>query len=65
LTKTTRHLTDGDPKALAELETLFADFSAEANSRKQAVKNGGGNPADHENWLLMQRNVIDEFLKKM
>jgi endogenous inhibitor of DNA gyrase (YacG/DUF329 family) len=57
--------TGTDPKALAELETLFADFNAEANRRKQAVKNGEGNPADYENWLLMQRNVIDDFLAKI
>jgi hypothetical protein len=29
------------------------------------VKNGAGNPADYENWLLMQRNVIDDFLAKI
>jgi hypothetical protein len=56
---------DTDPKVLAELEALFAEFNAEANTRKQAVKSGGGNPAEYENWLLMQRNVIDDFLERL
>jgi hypothetical protein len=56
--------TAADKKVLAKLETLFANYSAEANKRKKSVKSGESDPTEYENWLLAQRNVIDDFFEK-
>ena len=49
-------------KKLDEAEALFNNYTLEATSRKKDVVNKKTDADVFENWLLMQRNVIDDFL---
>jgi endogenous inhibitor of DNA gyrase (YacG/DUF329 family) len=49
-------------KKTEEAELLFSAYCEEAAKRKKSVITGGADATGFEAWLLMQRNVIDEFI---
>ena len=50
---------------IAKIESAFSSFSKESASRKKQIGRGGANAAEYESWLLTQRNVIDDLLRKL
>lgn len=54
-----------DAERLKEIETVFSDFCKDALKNKVLVKSGKADSSQFCNWLLLQRNVIDDIMASL